>query len=285
MDSTISVCICTRNRPDELRRCLNSLRASSVAVAQTVVSDDSTDSRTEAILSSEYPWVRYVVGPRTGLAANRNHALEQTTGSHVLFLDDDACLGADFLRETLAVLAPEQGEIDADRVIVSGVENNYGHLVFAHDQSFLGHQQVAYAVGQALRTIVINSTLFPRALFDRIRFDRNLVYGYDEVDIATQALGAGYIILGCRTAVNFHFPSTINRDYYRPHTEASRLYVTFKRYARYERKPLKASAFAVVAPAHLVAHALRRGGAAAVVDAFRTIGRATRLMRSHLTAA
>jgi GT2 family glycosyltransferase len=250
-----------------------------------VVSDDSTDSRTEALVRAEFPCVQYVAGPRTGLAANRNRALEQTTGSQLLFLDDDACLGTEFLREALAVAASRRGSSRADRVIVSGVENNYGRLVFAHDQSFLGHQQMAYGDGQALRTIVINSTLFPRSLFDRIRFDRNLVYGYDEVDIATQALGAGYVIVGCRTAVNFHFPSTINRDYYLPHTEASRLYVTLKRYASYERRPLKASAFAVVAPVHLVAHALRRGNPAAVLDAFRTIGRATRLMRTYLSTA
>jgi GT2 family glycosyltransferase len=196
----------------------------------------------------------------------------------VLFLDDDACLGEYFLQESLSTLAAELAHQRSAQVIVSGVENNYGRLVYAHDQSFLGHQNVAYREGRSLRTIVINSALFPRDLFERLRFDEGLVYGYDEVDIATRALRIGYLIVGCRSAVNFHFPSVVNRDYYRPHTEASRMYVTLRRYARFERKFFKASAFAVVAPLHLVAHATRRGGPGATVDAIRTIGRTIRML-------
>ncbi len=280
MNSSTTICICTRNRPDELRRCLQSIARSTVPVDQIVVSDDSTDMRTGQMIQAEFPGAQYLPGPRRGLGANRNCALRGARGTHILFLDDDACLGETFLSEALRA-ASRSG---VAQVIVSGVENNHGHLVFAHDQGFLGHQNVAYPEGEALRTIVINSTLFPCAVFERVRFDEGLIYGYDEVDIATQALQAGFVIAGCRTAVNLHFPSALNRDYYRPHTEASRLYVTLRRYGLYERNVLKAGAFAAAAPVHLLAHALRRGGAVAAVEALRTIGRAIRMLGAAATA-
>ncbi len=77
-------------------------------------------------------------------------------------------------------------------------------LVRAHDQSFLGFQSVPYRPGARPRTIVMNSTLAPRALFQRgASFDENLVYGYDEVDLASQAVALGFDIVQCDDAVNF----------------------------------------------------------------------------------
>jgi GT2 family glycosyltransferase len=113
-----------------------------------------------------------------------------------------------------------------------------------------------------------------------VRFDDQLVFGYDEVDIATQAVAHGYTIVQCDAAANWHYPSPVNRDYYRPHTEASRLYVTFKRYALHERAYAKAAAFALLAPLHCLGAALKRGEAAAVADAWRTVAAAGRHWRT-----
>jgi GT2 family glycosyltransferase len=267
--SAVSVCICTRNRPEELARCLQSLHASTHPVAQTIVSDDSTDSRTLEMVRASYPWVRFVEGPRKGLGANRNRALAEASGDYVLFIDDDACLGPTFLQQCLGLLAKQPS--GGRRVIVSGREDNRGTLVKAHNQSFLGFQNVPYGQGDRLVTIVINATLFPRSLFREIRFDEQLVYGYDEVDVALKAVGRGYTILQCDEAINSHYPSSVNRAYYRAHTEASRLYVTLKRYASYEKKPLKATAYALCGAAHCTAAAIRQRGPAGLLDAWRTV--------------
>jgi GT2 family glycosyltransferase len=266
---TITVCVCTRNRPGELARCLQSLQLSAHAIAQTVVSDDSTDRLTTELIERSYPWVRYVQGPRRGLGANRNCALAVAEGEYVLFLDDDACLGPHFVDRCLAMLA--QYGSAGQRIIVSGRENNRGVLVRAHDQSFLGFQRVPYQPNDPLKTIVINATLFPRALFASVSFDEQLIYGYDEVDIALKAVHRGYRIVQCDEAINDHYPSAVNRSYYRPHAEASRLYVTLNRYARFEDNPLKAVVYVLCASMHCGVAALRRAGPGGVVDARRTI--------------
>ena len=271
-DPSTSICVCTRNRPDELRKCLLSIARSTIPVDQIIVSDDSTDDRTYQIVSSEFVNVRYTKGPRKGLAANRNHAVSRVCSDHVLFLDDDARLGSSFLESVYAWL--DQSE-DPRRTIVTGLEVKYANgeqvLVYPRDQNFLGFQRVVYRNGEAINTIVINSTLFPRALFDELCFDELLIYGSEEVDLATRARARGYDILLCESAVNEHYPSEVNRDYYRPFTDASRIYVTYKRYAVTEKKPIKGVVYLVAAIAHLFLSKVKRRGIAGALEALRSI--------------
>ena len=92
----VSVLICTRNRPAELGRALESVARSTLPVHQVVVSDDSSDNRSRRVTEA-VPDVVWTAGPRVGLGANRNHALRMASGSHVLFIDDDVELGEEFL--------------------------------------------------------------------------------------------------------------------------------------------------------------------------------------------
>lgn len=274
MREKISICICTRNRPEPLTRCLASILESSYPVAQTIISDDSTDDRTRRLVNEQFTWTVYLDGPRRGLGANRNHAVSVATGDRVLFMDDDACLGKEFLERSVKALS-QNGGADGQRLIVSGCTAENGRLLRAHDQSFLGYQRVVYRPEQRLKTIAITSTLFPRGLFATARFDERLYYGYDEVDIASQALARGYAIVQCDAAVNDHYPPAV-RPEYTSHTDASRLYVTFKRYALCERSYLKAVLYAIVAPVHCAASGIRRRRLAGLLEALRAIGAASR---------
>jgi GT2 family glycosyltransferase len=253
---SVSVCICTRNRPGELARTLDSVRESTKPVQQIVVSDDSTDSATHELVATGYPEITYVRGPRAGLGANRNRAAAAATEDLVLFIDDDCLLSEDFLEHALRAM-PDEGW---PRTIVSGLETNNGHLVEPADQDFLGFQRLRYAPGARINTVVINGALFPRLLFEGIRFDEQLVYGCDEVDLTTRAVAAGYTIQLCPDAVNDHRPSDTNRDYYSDFAVSSRIYVTFKRYYRTERRRAKGALFLAVAALHAVAASVRRAG-------------------------
>ena len=253
----ISICIPTRDRPDDLSECIKAIFASSVPALEIVVSDDSTDDRTRLMLETRYPHVTYVSGPRKGLGPNRNSAIEAATGEWILFLDDDARLGADFL----ANMSPMLIACGDRREILTGAEQREpGGLIFPHDQTFLGFQSRVYEQAEKINTVVINATLFPADLFELVRFDDRLIYGYDEVDIAARARAEGYDILLCPTAINLHRPSPVNRDYYRPHTEAARIYVTFKKYLATQHKPLKSLAFLVASFLHTISYFLRRQG-------------------------
>jgi glycosyltransferase involved in cell wall biosynthesis len=98
--SKISIAIVTRNRPNSLRRTLNSLQEQSYKPYEIVVSDDSTD-QTKQILSEEVSLeygARYIKGPSRGLYANRNFAALACSGTHIRTMDDDHEFPADHFK-------------------------------------------------------------------------------------------------------------------------------------------------------------------------------------------
>jgi GT2 family glycosyltransferase len=253
-------------------------------VSETIVSDDSTTPEVRELVHREFPEVVFVEGPRRGLGANRNRALEVVTSSHVLFLDDDAQLGSTFIEEIQGCLATR---VDSKRqtTIVTGVVVEEAGTWRPGEQSFLGHQNVPFPVDVPLTNVAMPSAVFPRRLFGTIRFDESLIYGYDEIDLTSRAVKLGYEIILCKSAINTHAKSAINRDYYAPHQEASRLYATFKRYLLTERRMGLAFAFAVVAPVHALAVAVRRQGVRRGLPAWgNTMMSALRSLRGLRTA-
>ncbi len=270
---SVSVCICTRNRPAELRRALDSVAASSLRPSQVIVSDDGDEAGTAALVAAHPLAILYTEGPHAGLGANRNHAIALANADYLLFLDDDGTLGETFLEQVERVLA-ELGPDDRARAIVTGADIEDGRLVIPNDQGLLGFQSRAYKPGAPLHTVVINAALFPRQVFEGIRFDTNLRYGFDEVDITTQAVAKGYAIVSCFDAVNYHFPSTIGRGEYQHLASASRLYVTLKRRRWTEGSRLRGWLGLVIAVAHLYAAAVKRRGFEGIGEARRTVAQA-----------
>jgi glycosyltransferase involved in cell wall biosynthesis len=254
-----SVCICTRNRPEELRAAINSVLASSRPAHEIVVSDDSTDTRTRDLVLGEFPSVVYVEGPRRGLGANRNKAIAASSGSHITFIDDDVIMNPAFLADAAAVLGGLGAA--AEKAIIGGTEITHGTRVFPHKVSYLGYQAIDYAPGETHETVVINAAIFPRGMFDQVLFDESLVYGCDEMDLSVRAIQLhGYTIVFREALVNNHYPSVVNRAFYAPFGEASRIYVTFKRYWWVERRKLKAAGFLGIAYVHILLYYLRKRG-------------------------
>jgi GT2 family glycosyltransferase len=90
----LSVAISTRDRPDALERCLESLAAGSVLPAEVVVVDQSETEKTELVIAS---WgqdtlsITHIRQAPLGLAVSQNSALAQATYPIVAVIDDD-CL-------------------------------------------------------------------------------------------------------------------------------------------------------------------------------------------------
>jgi glycosyltransferase involved in cell wall biosynthesis len=254
-----SVCICTRDRPEELGRALASAIASRPPTHQIVVADDSDGGESERLVRGQDADITYVRGPRTGLGANRNAAIDAAEGDFLLFLDDDAVLGESYLatmEAKLETVPPAQ----RSRTILAGTELNRGRTVVPNEQDLLGFQSRPYRQGEELRTVVINAALFPRGLFDQVRFDPRLKYGLDEVDLTTQAVARGYRIVPCFEASNSHFPSTLGREGYGEAAVAARLYVTLKRRRFTEGSRLRGWSGFGLAAAHSYLAACKRYG-------------------------
>jgi glycosyltransferase involved in cell wall biosynthesis len=92
----ISVALVTRNRPEILRRCLESWRAQTFQPFEIIISDDSDEGSATRDTALRFA-CKYIAGPKRGLYANRNSASLACTGTHILSADDDHTHPADYL--------------------------------------------------------------------------------------------------------------------------------------------------------------------------------------------
>ena len=87
-----SVVIPTYERPDDLRKCLKSLRQENnnfSPVSEIIVTDDSKSDRCSRLVAEEFPSVFWGEGKKNGPAGNRNAGVARAQGEWIIFIDDD----------------------------------------------------------------------------------------------------------------------------------------------------------------------------------------------------
>jgi hypothetical protein len=264
-----SVCVSTRDHPDGLRQTLQSVAASTMPPHQLIVCDDSSNYATRELMRAEYPGISYLEGPRRSGAANRNRLLRAATGSHVLFLDDHTTLGATFLQQMGERLADDfiyrvAAGGNADALVLTGTAMCAGECLRPLHHDFLGrpsrHPPRHLSRHRPLCSVVLSSTVFPRELLGRLRFDEHLDAGYDVIDLAGRAV----YDCGCRIEL---VPSAVNRHADppapcagNPAADAARMVTMLHRYGRSQHRPAKAALFLMLALPHNLGHHLHRAG-------------------------
>jgi glycosyltransferase involved in cell wall biosynthesis len=93
--STISIVVCTHNRPDRLRVCLDALQreVEDCDGAEVIVVDSASSTPTGELVVDRrrrWPSLRYERLTVTGLSVARNRGIELASGDVVAFVDDDA---------------------------------------------------------------------------------------------------------------------------------------------------------------------------------------------------
>ncbi|MGO4569783.1 glycosyltransferase family 2 protein [Rhizobium sp. 2YAF20] len=96
-----SVVICTRDRPNELRRCLSSLPQQSFPPAEVIVVDNASrgDETREVALAAGAIYLRE---DRPGLDIARNRGAERASSAIVAYTDDDVLLHPHWLEQLVA---------------------------------------------------------------------------------------------------------------------------------------------------------------------------------------
>lgn len=140
----LSVAVCTRDRPEELRRALESLARQEPPPFEVLVIDNvPRDARTRELVESGFPGFRCLEEPGPGLDFARNRALSAAVGDVVAFLDDDAVAEPGW---AAALLAPFQEDLRVaavtGRVLPLALETE-GQRVFEANGGFSrGERQV-----------------------------------------------------------------------------------------------------------------------------------------------
>ena len=102
---TWSVVVCTRDRADDLRRCLASLAAAEHPPGgEIIVVDNAPSDATTHEVASGFA-VTYVREDRPGLNWARSRGIREASGDIVLFTDDDVVVDRDWIAALLAPFA------------------------------------------------------------------------------------------------------------------------------------------------------------------------------------
>lgn len=127
----VSVITPVRNRPELVRRAIESVQQQTLSGWELVVVDDgSTDDTPDVVaaMADADPRIRLVRAEHRGVGAARNTGLEQASGEYVAFLDSDNTWRPDFLR--LAVAAMSGQGLDAAYAAARLVDAESGQVTF-----------------------------------------------------------------------------------------------------------------------------------------------------------
>jgi glycosyltransferase involved in cell wall biosynthesis len=201
---SFSLVISTRNRPDDVRRCLESLTHVSYPTWDVLVVDQSDPENTGTKATVEdfadrLPSLAYRRMDEKGVCRARNLGLSLANGEVVLLLDDDcAVTNATFLDEAAAALGRHpEAAIVFGRVLAVPHDGTRGFIPtqdYSMEQVVRSRRQFQIVKGLTacvcIRRELASSLEFDVHLGPGSRFN----YGGDDVDYGYRALRSGHLI-------------------------------------------------------------------------------------------
>jgi len=185
---SVSVVVCTRDRPEQLARCLRSLQALSPPPEEILVVDNAARSDATRALVDTMPGIRYVVEQTPGLDRARNAGIRHSTSDIIAFADDDVTVHTAWvarLRRSFAdpgivavtglVLAAEL-ETEAQYLFEKHWSFNRGYRALTYDTRYFEQYKLVSAPTWQIGAGA--NMAFRREVFERVGyFDERLDVG------------------------------------------------------------------------------------------------------------
>ncbi|MFN2400429.1 MAG: glycosyltransferase family 2 protein [Gemmatimonadaceae bacterium] len=194
----VTVAVCTRDRPNDLRLCLVALGELDYPDTDVIVVDNApTSDATECIVRQVLPGARYVREPKPGLDWARNRAIAESRGEIVAFTDDDVIVDRGWLRALVQPLLEDPAVMAVTGLVVPFELDTHAQTLFeAYGGFSRGFKKRRHGALRRSKRIAARygntgsfgtgaNMAFRRALFDRIgSFDPAL-------DVGTVTNGGG----------------------------------------------------------------------------------------------
>ncbi|EDX85742.1 glycosyl transferase, group 2 family protein [Synechococcus sp. PCC 7335] len=104
----VTIAVCTRDRPEDIRRCLDAISQLDYPQLDVLVVDNAPQTEaTKALIAADYPQVRYVQEPNPGLDWARNRAILEAKGEIIAYTDDDVVVDAGWVKAIAQVFENE----------------------------------------------------------------------------------------------------------------------------------------------------------------------------------
>ena len=223
----ITVVVCTRDRPEGLRRTVASLVAQEYPRARILVVDNASSTDATRQVVAGFPGVEYLAEPVPGLSHARNAAVRVAPPGDVLaWIDDDVVADPHWLAEIARALAEHPDAAVVAGVIVPGELATPAQLWF---EQFGGHSKGRGFTPDVFSPATAHeqSPLYPLPPFGtgaNMTFRPGVIEGFGGFD---PALGAGTPAMGSEDTAAFmrvlhrggtivYQPSALVWHYHRP---------------------------------------------------------------------
>jgi len=147
----VTVAVCTRDRPDDMKLCLEAISQLDYPNLEILVVDNAPKTEgTKALIDRYYPQVRYVREPRPGLDWARNRAILEATGEIIAYTDDDVVVDSGWVK-AIALTFAENPEVMALTGLVVPYELETEAQVLFEDYGGFGRgfEQKVYKTGNS----------------------------------------------------------------------------------------------------------------------------------------
>jgi len=104
MEEKISVIICTKDRPEALNECLDSLLDNTLLPFEILIIDQSEtlDSKEKAKnLTERAPFITYIQNPQKGVSSSKNLGIKHSHGTVIAFTDDDCIVSTNWIKNAV----------------------------------------------------------------------------------------------------------------------------------------------------------------------------------------
>jgi glycosyltransferase involved in cell wall biosynthesis len=225
MNADLTVCVCTHNRADVLRSCLDGLAAQAtsreldVLVVANACSDDTSDVA-KAFLSG-LPRLRLIEEARPGLSHARNRGLAETCAEYIAYIDDDAVPCEGWSEEIARPFADRRVACVGGRILIRpvGAMPDWVHPDLCR---YLGEYDLGDQAREVEAVVGANFALRVETARDAGGFSDALGYcGEDrlpgeETELCRRLRGKGLRIEYCPSAGVYHTvdPARLNRSWF-----------------------------------------------------------------------
>jgi glycosyltransferase involved in cell wall biosynthesis len=214
-----TVAICTRDRADDLRRCLAGLQkmpdmAQDVSQEVLVVDSASSSPETRSVVES-FPGTRYIRLERKGLNVARNAAMRAANGEIVVFIDDDAAPDAGWLSAhraafdhpltmaSMGLTLPLELESEAQEQFEAVSSFSRGFVARTYDHRNL-HPLAAGQAGAGVNMALRRSVVDLVGPFDDALDAGTPTHSGGESELMARIIAGGYRIVYTPSALNWH---------------------------------------------------------------------------------
>ena len=205
----IDVIICAKNNKDIISKCLDSIFSQDFRDVNVILVDDgSTDGMVEYV-GREYPKVKVVFGGK-GPAENRNIAVRESSGEHIVFLDSDVVLKSGFFSSMVEFIEKRSScgivcaRLLLDDDTICGIGGVMTKIAGGYDFGF-EEKATEYLDSGSVQVVCSAAIMVRRSVFDKLGgFDGDYFYNYEDTDLSLRANIAGYGVLYNPNAIAYH---------------------------------------------------------------------------------